>query len=1273
MSSPPPPVPTMEETLQQILQNQQNFQQNLTNLAAEMTQMRTRLPPPGFQSSTQNELQPQQPYTPSSIKLEIPKFDGTDPLNWIFKISQFFDFHQTPDAQRLRLASFYMEGEALTWFQWLHSNGKLVSWPMLLHALELRFAPSQYEDPKGSLFKLCQTSSVKEYQAEFEALANRIIGLPAPFYLSCFISGLKPEIRREVQAFQPISLSHAISLANYKKTRLMIEPIAVPQTLSLDLIHLSSLAQFFAHPHPPLLPQLPPPPKTPTPIKRLSPQELQARREKGLCYNCDEKYAPGHRCKRTFHILIAEPDIPSTSLDLSTQLLLEPKTQPPADPLPEPDPTQISLHALLGHSKPQTLRFLGHINKSPVVVLVDSGSTHNFIQDRIVKQLGLPQTLSHTFQVLVGNGEELKCDTMCQQVDLTIDSHHVLMDLFVLPLSGANIVLGVQWLKTLGPVLTDYNQLTLKFLKNGQIAQIQGIIRPSCSAFSSPVLLVRKRDGSWRFCVDYRALNAITVKDRFPIPAIDELLDELYGTTWFSKLDLRSGYHQIRMSPNDIAKTAFRTHQGHYEFLVMPFGLCNAPSTFQATMNLILEPYLRHFVIVFFDDILIYSSSFEDHLHHLKLVFECLLTHQFFLKMTKCQFAQQSISYLGHIISSCGVGPDPEKIASMTQWPSPANLKQLRGFLGLTGFYRKFIKNYATIAFPLTELLKKDAFAWSETAQEAFNALKQAMVEAPVLALPNFNEPFMLDTDASRIGMGAVLSQGGHPICYFSKKFCSKLLRASTYVRELCAITEAVKKWRPYLLGRKFIIHTDQRSLRELMTQVIQTPEQQYYLAKLLGYSYEIVYKPGSQSQVADALSRITNSDADFFGITIPHFVFLDKFKQEVLIDTQYQELLANIQHNPLDYAGYRVVNNLIFFKDKLFIPTASSFKRLLLEKFHATPIGGHSGTEKTYGRLRENVYWHGMKKDPLPNPKGIWEDISLDFITGLPSFQSFTVILVVVDRFSKAAHFDMDPIFISSFWKQLFKLNGTQLRMSSAYHPQSDGQTEIVNKHYNTAIHSATGLSPFQVVFGKPPPSLPQYIQGSSSLEALDSDLVTREEIIQSLQKKLEKAQADMKKYADKRRIPHPFGEGDLVLIGEVAFELDLPPKSRIHPVFHASKLKPYHGTEMEALPLPTEAIHNHPLVHPIAILAQQDAEGTSPKVLVQWSNSFPEDATWESLADIEAIFPNLDLEGKVSPDGERDVMDQINTDEPNKGRGKRTSVKPYWTRDFVIPKKPK
>jgi hypothetical protein len=234
-------------------------------------------------------------------------------------------------------------------------------------------------------------------------------------------------------------------------------------------------------------------------------------------------------------------------------------------------------------------------------------------------------------------------------------------------------------------------------------------------------------------------------------------------------------------------------------------------------------------------------------------------------------------------VSHEGVGPDPEKIKSMLDWPVPKTIKQLRGFLGLTGFYRKFVVNYARIASPLTDLLKHDAFVWTPTSQAAFDTLKQAMTQAPVLALPNFEEDFIIETDASGTGMGAMLCQKGHPICFYSRKFCPKMLSSSTYVRELCAIRSAVKKWRPYLLGRKFIIHTDQRSLRELMTQIIQTPEQQFYLVKILGYSYEILYKPGAQNRVVDALSRIHENPSQCLVITVPLWDFIHTFANHSL------------------------------------------------------------------------------------------------------------------------------------------------------------------------------------------------------------------------------------------------------------------------------------------------------------------------------------------------------------------------------------------------------
>ena len=493
---------------------------------------------------------------------------------------------------------------------------------------------------------------------------------------------------------------------------------------------------------------------------------------------------------------------------------------------------------------------------------------------------------------------KLACDSVCEAVSVIIQSTKFHVDLYILPISGTNVVLGVHWLKSLGPVLTDYNTLAMKFFYEGKLITLQGdmdaslcslsafqrlsrthndalyyhitmlpditsspqelpsaintllhkfealfqtphtlppprvtdyrihllpqatpvnvrpyryphyqkqeiesqvdsmlqkgLIHPSTSPFSSPVLLVKKHDGAWRFCIDYRALNALIVRDRFLIPTIDELLDELGGARYFSKLDLLQGYHQIRMHSDDIPKTAFRTHHGHYEFKVMPFGLFNAPSSFQATMNMIFRPYLRDFIIVFFDDILIYSATMDDHLKHLKLTFKVLFENQFVLKLSKCFFAQSQVEYLGHLVSHKGVEPLESKVLAIQQWPVPRTTKVVRSFLGLAGFYRRFIRQYATIAVPLVKATTKEPLQWNTDTQAAFDTLKHALSTAPVLALPDFDLPFTIKTDASGVGMGVVLSQHNHPIAFFSKPFSSKLLCSSAYVRELFAITAAI-------------------------------------------------------------------------------------------------------------------------------------------------------------------------------------------------------------------------------------------------------------------------------------------------------------------------------------------------------------------------------------------------------------------------------------------------------------------------------------------------
>jgi hypothetical protein len=300
------------------------------------------------------------------------------------------------------------------------------------------------------------------------------------------------------------------------------------------------------------------------------------------------------------------------------------------------------------------------------------------------------------------------------------------------------------------------------------------------------------------------------------MPVIDEILDELAGTTYFTKLDMRSGYHQVRMKSEDEFKTTFKTHHGHYQFKVMPFSLTNAPAMFQCIMNTVLEPFLRKFVLVFLDDILIYSPNLHSHLQHIQMVLDKFREHKFYMKLSKCSFAQKQLDYLGHIITDQGVATDPSKTEAMVKWPVPTSVTELRGFLGLTGYYRKFIHHFGILAKPLTNLLKKKQFGWSTEAQRVFEALKAAMTSTPVLALPDFKEQFILETDACDSGIGVVLMQKERPVAYLSKALGPVRQKLSIYEKEFLALIMAVEKWRPYLQRQEFLIRRDHKSLSYL-------------------------------------------------------------------------------------------------------------------------------------------------------------------------------------------------------------------------------------------------------------------------------------------------------------------------------------------------------------------------------------------------------------------------------------------------------------------------
>ncbi|GJR57636.1 putative reverse transcriptase domain-containing protein [Tanacetum coccineum] len=308
----------------------------------------------------------------------------------------------------------------------------------------------------------------------------------------------------------------------------------------------------------------------------------------------------------------------------------------------------------------------------------------------------------------------------------------------------------------------------------------KGFIRPSSSPWGAPVLFVKKKDGSFRMCIDYRELNKLTVKNRYPLPRIDDLFDQLQGSSVYSKIDLRSGYHQLRVREEDIPKTAFRTRYGHYEFQVMPFGLTNAPAVFMDLMNRVCKPYLDKFVIVFIDDILIYSKSKQEHEKHLKIILELLKKEELYAKFSKCEFWIPKVQFLGHVIDSEGIHVDPAKIESIKDWASPKSPTEIRQFLGLAGYYRRFIEGFSKIAKPMTKLTqKKIKFEWGDKQEAAFQLLKQKLCSAPILALPEGSEDFIAYCDASKKGLGAVLMQR-EKVIFFCNHDSMKIQRKTT-------------------------------------------------------------------------------------------------------------------------------------------------------------------------------------------------------------------------------------------------------------------------------------------------------------------------------------------------------------------------------------------------------------------------------------------------------------------------------------------------------------